>query len=75
MGDSFRFCMNCQTVTRWHKNWGIGHSRCKKCGFISLWGVKCPDGKTKPDARIIEERKTELKFMMTGPRVSGEVYV
>ena len=75
MGDSFRFCLNCGEVTRWHKNWGVGHSQCKKCNFPSLWGVKCPDGKTKPDDRIIEEREMELKYMMTGPRCSGEVYV
>ena len=75
MGDSHRWCLNCQEFTRFHKNWGVGHSQCKKCGFPSLWAVKSPDGKKKPDDRIIEERKMELKYMMTGPRCSGEVYV
>jgi len=37
--------------------------------------VKSPDGKKKPDDRIIEEREMELKYMMCGPRCSGEVYV
>jgi hypothetical protein len=30
--------------------------------------VKCPDGKAKPDDRIIEERKMELKYLLAGPR-------
>jgi hypothetical protein len=30
--------------------------------------VKCPEGKTKPDDRIIEERAMELGYMMSGPR-------
>lgn len=76
MGDSFRWCLNCGKMTRWHKYWRSGgHSQCKDCNFPSLWGVKCPDGKTRPDARIIEERESELRYMMCGPRVSGEVYV
>ena len=69
MGDTSRYCINCQTMTRWHKNWGVGHSQCKKCGFVSLWGVKIPEGKKAPDMRIIEDRKMELIFMMNGPRV------
>jgi len=68
MGDSHRFCLNCQKMTRWHKSWHVGHSQCKECGFPSLWGVKCPEGKTKPDDRIIEERAMELGYMMSGPR-------
>jgi hypothetical protein len=28
--------------------------------------VKCPEGKTKPDDRIIEERTMELGYMMRG---------
>ena len=74
-GDTFRWCLNCGKVTRWHKSWHVGHSQCKECNFPSLWAVRCPDGKKKPDDRIIEERKMELKYMMCGPRVSGEVYV
>jgi Zn ribbon nucleic-acid-binding protein len=69
MGDTSRFCTNCNKMTRWHKNWGIGHSQCKKCGFISLWGVKCRDGEDAPPETRILERKLELKFMMSGPRV------
>ena len=69
MGDSFRWCLNCNKMTRWHKSWHIGHSQCKKCNFPSLWGVKIPEGKKAPDMRIIEDRKMELIFMMNGPRV------
>ena len=69
-GDTKRFCLNCQKMTRWH-NFGTragGHSQCRKCKFPSLWGVKCPEGKTKPDDAIIEERAMELGYMMRGPR-------
>lgn len=66
MGDSFRWCLNCQKFIRFHKDWGFGHSRCTGCGFPSLWAVKCPGGKVKPDDRIIEERVMELKYMMRG---------
>jgi hypothetical protein len=31
--------------------------------------VKCPEGKKRPDAAIIEDRRMELNFMMNGPRV------
>ena len=73
--DTFRFCLNCQDMRRFHKSWGFGHSRCKKCGFPSLWAVKCPAGKARPDDLEIEQRKEELGYMMAGPRISGEVYV
>ena len=69
MGDTSRYCLNCGGMRRFHKNWGVGHSVCKTCGFPSLWAVKCPDGKAKPDAAIIEDRRMELNFMMNGPRV------
>ena len=67
-GDTKRFCLNCQKMSRWH-NFGTragGHSQCRKCNFPSLWGVKCPKGKAKPDDRIIEERAMELGYMMRG---------
>lgn len=59
MGDSFRWCLNCGKVTRWHKRWHVPHSCCKECGMPSIYGIKMPISPRK-----IEERKAELKFMM-----------
>lgn len=59
--DSFRYCLNCDSIRRFHKSWGFGHSICKKCGFPSLYAVKMPLSPEK-----IAERQAELRFMMGG---------
>ncbi|MCK9568691.1 hypothetical protein M0R72_07110 [Candidatus Pacearchaeota archaeon] len=63
-GDSFRFCLSCQQITRWHKHQAIHHSLCKRCGHPSIYAVKMPLSAGK-----IAEREDELRFMMgyTGP--------
>ena len=59
--DSFRYCLNCEEVRRFHKSWGYNHSICKQCGMPSLFAVKMPLSPEK-----IEERREELRFMMGG---------
>lgn len=59
MGDSRRFCLNCDQLTRWHKSWGVPHSQCKVCGMPSLFGVKEPLWPAK-----IEMHRVELRFML-----------
>ena len=62
MGDSFRFCLSCDEITRWHKYWRYGgHSVCKKCGHPSLWAVQ-----GEPTPGRIAERRAELRYMMGG---------
>lgn len=57
--DSYRHCLNCGRVTRWHVDPHIHHSRCTRCGMPSIYGVKRPISPRK-----IAEREDELRFMM-----------
>jgi hypothetical protein len=64
--DSFRFCLNCQAETRYHKKQKQHHSQCTVCGFPSLWGIQGELSEGK-----IAAYEKELTFMMN---YSGPIY-
>ncbi len=61
--DTERFCTICNKITKWHYDWGIGHSRCVICNSTSKYAKnRNYDPKyLKEKQRIKKERKNGLQ--------------